>query len=53
MSAKDSLPLQVPYLAVKDVSALVEINRLSDYQYQEAGFGGSADIFWCALNLEV
>lgn len=35
--------------AVKDITKYVRINKVSEYQYQEAGFGGSADIFWYAL----
>lgn len=31
--------------AVKDITKYVRINKVSEYQYQEAGFGGSADIF--------
>ncbi|KAF8593771.1 kinase-like protein [Ceratobasidium sp. AG-I] len=30
---------------VKDITKHVRINRVSEYQYEEAGFGGSADIF--------
>ena len=35
--------------AVRDITKYVRINRVSDHQYQEAGFGGSADIFWYGL----
>ena len=34
---------------VKDITKYVRINRVSEYQYEEAGFGGSADIFWYAI----
>jgi hypothetical protein len=30
---------------ISDISKSVRINRISDYEYQEAGSGGTADIF--------
>lgn len=49
MSATDSSLLSETLAAVRDITKLVRVNRISDYQYQEAGFGGSADIFWWVL----
>jgi hypothetical protein len=43
-------PLTPSVLGVVDMTDSVQVSKVSEDEYQEVGFGGSADVLWCVIS---